>query len=69
MEIHEDCGTTAWDICLSLMESGLLAKPTHVSRHAIAGIWVAFFSRCQRYRCGQGGYDGGFDGGFDGGWD
>ena len=22
-----------------------------VSRHDIAGIWVAFFSRCQRYRC------------------
>ena len=29
MEINEDCGTTAWDICISLMESGLLAKPTH----------------------------------------
>ena len=25
-----------------------------VSRHDIAGIWVAFFSGCQRYRCGQG---------------
>jgi len=25
-----------------------------VSRHDIAGIWVAFFSRPQRYRCGQG---------------
>ena len=25
-----------------------------VSRHDIAGIWVAFFRRCQRYRCGQG---------------
>jgi len=24
-----------------------------VSCHDIAGIWVAFFSRCQRYRCGQ----------------
>ena len=23
------------------------------SCHDIAGIWVAFFSRCQRYRCGQ----------------
>ena len=23
-----------------------------VSRHDIAGIWVAFFQRCQRYRCG-----------------
>ena len=22
-----------------------------VSRHDIAGIWVAFFSRCQRHRC------------------
>ena len=26
----------------------------HVSGHDIAGIWVAFFSRCQRYCCGQG---------------
>ena len=25
-----------------------------VRRHGIAGIWVAFFSRCQRYRCRQG---------------
>ena len=25
-----------------------------VSCHDIAGTWVAFFSRCQRYRCGQG---------------
>ena len=24
-----------------------------VSRHDIAAIWVAFFSRRQRYRCGQ----------------
>ena len=24
-----------------------------MSRHDIAAIWVAFFSRCQRYRCGQ----------------
>ena len=24
-----------------------------VSRHDIAGIWVAFFSRCQRFRCSQ----------------
>ena len=27
-----------------------------VSRHDIAGIWLAFFSRCQRYRCEQGGW-------------
>ena len=26
---------------------------TAVSCHDIAGIWVAFFSRCQRYRCRQ----------------
>ena len=25
-----------------------------VSRHDIAAIWVAFFSRWQRYRCSQG---------------
>ena len=24
-----------------------------MSHHDIAGIWVAFSSRCQRYRCGQ----------------
>ena len=29
-----------------------------VSRHDIAGIWVAFFSRCQRYRCRQDGNPG-----------
>ena len=28
--------------------------PMIVSRTNIAGIWVAFFSRCQRYSCGQG---------------
>ena len=27
------------------------AAPKAVSRHDIAGIWVAFFLRCQRYRC------------------
>ena len=27
--------------------------PFDVSRTNIAGIWVAFFSRCQRYSCGQ----------------
>ena len=25
-----------------------------VSRAIVAGIWVAFFQRCHRYRCGQG---------------
>ena len=27
-----------------------------VRGHDIAGIWVAFFSRCQRHRCGQVGW-------------
>ena len=30
-----------------------LLELSDVSRHDIAGIWVAFFSRCQRHRCGQ----------------
>ena len=31
---------------------GPAAPPSQpVSRHDIAAIWVAFFSRCQRYRC------------------
>ena len=29
------------------------AAADDVSRHDIAGIWVAFLSRCQRYRCRQ----------------
>ena len=32
------------------------AMKSKVSRHDIAGIWLAFFSRCQRYRCGQGAF-------------
>ena len=32
-------------------------NPVSVSRHDIAGLWVAFFSRCQRYRCRQGKHD------------
>ena len=31
-----------------------LLELSDVSCHDIAGIWVAFFSRCQRHRCGQG---------------
>ena len=49
---------TPWDrVCLigSFILSGfsLDAEEVSVSRHDLAGIWVAFFSRCQRYRCGQ----------------
>ena len=35
------------------LASGALEGKNGVSRHDIAGIWVAFFSRCQRYRCQQ----------------
>ena len=28
-------------------------QPPVVSCHDIAGVWVAFFQECQRYRCGQ----------------
>jgi ornithine--oxo-acid transaminase len=27
--INEDDGVSAWDICIRMMERGLLAKPTH----------------------------------------
>ena len=30
-----------------------VAEPGDASRHDIAGIWVAFFSRSERYRCRQ----------------
>ena len=33
--------------------NGVPAVLRPVSFHDIAGIWVAFFSRCQRYRCQQ----------------
>ena len=40
---------------LEWLRENLSFLPTHddraVSRHDIADIWVAFFSRCQRYRC------------------
>ena len=32
---------------------GVSVTFSKVSRRDIAGIWVAFFSRLQRYRCGQ----------------
>ena len=43
--------------CRTIVPGGLCAFTTRtwddVSRTNIAGIWVAFFSRCQRYSCGQ----------------
>ena len=33
------------------MREGERFRVEFVSGHDIAGIWVAFFSRCQRYRC------------------
>ena len=35
------------------LEMNIEAMAEKVSRTNIAGIWVAFFSRCQRYSCGQ----------------
>ena len=35
-------------------EHPLVRRIPGVSCHGIAAIWVAFSSRCQRYRCGQG---------------
>ena len=47
--------STHHEACLDNMVSEYLGGVTlHrllVSRHDIAGIWVAFFSRCQQYRC------------------
>ena len=41
--------------CAQMMDSGFgKFGKFGVSHHDIVGIWVAFFSRCQRYRCGQG---------------
>ena len=36
---------------LTFAQAGVSPDRLHVSRHDIAAIWVAFFSRCQRYRC------------------
>ena len=41
--------------CATHRDDGRRHLPRRVSRHDIAGIWVAFFSRRQRDRCGQGG--------------
>jgi len=29
VELHDNEKKTAWDLCLKLMEAGILAKPTH----------------------------------------
>jgi ornithine--oxo-acid transaminase len=29
LEVHEDSGVEAWDVCVKLKEAGVLAKPTH----------------------------------------
>ena len=39
--------------CSAGERSYIEATLAAVRRHDIAAIWVAFFSRCQRYRCGQ----------------
>ena len=39
---------------LGMSLPGTSSTVASVSRHDIAAIWVAFFSRCRRYRCRQG---------------
>ena len=46
--------TTALDETAQIEFEGEGAGLLSVSRHDVAGMWVAFFSRCQRDRCWQG---------------
>ena len=46
--------TTALDETAHIGFEGEGAGLLSVSRHDVAGIWAAFFSRCQRDRCWQG---------------
>ena len=43
-----------WDFAIP-KEHGLLTLWGTVSRRDIAAVWVAFFSRCEQYRCWAGG--------------
>ena len=43
--------TTALDETAQIEFEGEGAGLLSVSRHDVAGMWVAFFSRCQRDRC------------------
>ena len=40
-------------VSATMLPAAFERSQRNVSRHDIAGIWVAFFSRCQRYRCRQ----------------
>ena len=57
--LHAGCKTDSTlprfglDRALTLLRGWQTVPPIGVSRTNIAGIWVAFFSRCQRYSCGQ----------------
>ena len=48
-----DINLTGTFITCKAVAPHMLAQGS-VSRHDIAAVWVAFFSRWQRYRCGQG---------------
>ena len=48
---------SGWEVAGNRFINCMAGSFIGVSRHDIAGIWVAFFSRCRRYRCGQGGRD------------
>ena len=76
-QVKVDTGTQGYSVIKFLLvrqvnaENGKLrpnaVPPRHdrilqlVSRHDTAGVWVAFFSRCHRYRCWQGARDGSSD--------
>ena len=49
MDEWEECGQTNPCTIEPQLDATFLVRS-----HDIAGIWVAFFSRCLRYRCGQG---------------
>ena len=40
-------------VSATMLPAAFERSQRNVSRHDTAGIWVAFFSRCQRYRCRQ----------------
>ena len=51
VEIFGEQGTLVYDgSTVTVSVRGGEGEP-NVRRHDIAGTWVAFFSRCQRYRC------------------
>ena len=42
-----------WGAVAGVQEGQVLISRVSRHGHQASGIWVAFFPRCQRYRCGQ----------------